>query len=313
LFDQLCDIHRRVDRIVPGLQTALRGELADLLGRMGETPLTLARRIGKAKASRRAYEAAKHVLLCGNLRLVFSIAKRYCHRGLSLLDLVQEGNFGLMRAVDKTSCLFQCRFSQYAAWWIAQSIRRAIGDHAGVIKMPPYAVRAIARMRSLAGRLSQDRRHQPNPDELAETTGLAPKKLFNYMQLERRPLRLGSSSDERSEGSEGIDAAFLEDPRQHSAAREASQERLHECIEEALRVLPDTQQQVIRLRFGLTDRRARTLREVGQMLSLTGERIRQLEQDSIVRLRTSEVSRRLAGFLPGEALCSAAADGAVGA
>jgi RNA polymerase sigma factor (sigma-70 family) len=247
--------------------------------------------------------------LRGNLRLVFSIAKRYCHRGVSLLDLVQEGNLGLMRAVDKASCLFACRFSHYAASWITHTIRRAVGAHSGVIKMPPYAVKAINRMRTVAGHLSQDCRHQPNPDELAEATGLPPKKLINFLELERRPLPLDCASAERGEGREGIDARLLEDPRQQ-AAPAVSEEGLCECIEKALRVLPDKQQAVIRLRFGLTDRRARTLLEVGQTLRLTKERIRQLERDALDRLRTAEVSRRLADFLPGAAHGNAAADGA---
>ncbi len=312
-FDQLCDIHGRVGRIAGGLQTALPGELADLLGRLGEMPATLARRIGKAKASRQAHDAAKHALLCGNLRLVFSIAKRYCHRGLSLLDLVQEGSLGLMQAVDKVSCLFHCPFSHYAATWITQMIRRALGHHAGPITMPPYAVQAVARMRAVASRLSQDGRHQPNPDELAEATGLPPKKLFNLLQLQRQPLRLSCCGDEADDDPEAVNARLLADPWQPSAVPEARQEELHERIEDALRVLPDKQQAVIRLRFGLADRRARTLREIGQTLSLTKERIRQLEHDALDRLRTAEVGRRLADFLPGDALCSAATDGAVGA
>ena len=302
LFDQLCDIQRRVDRTVTGMPTALAGELADWLDRMGETPATLAREVGAAKASRRAYDAAKHVLLCGNLRLVFSIAKRYCHRGTSLLDLVQEGNLGLMRAVDKACCQFNCRFSHYAACWITHKIRRAVGDHTGVIKLPPHVVQAIGRMRTLAGQLSQEGRHQPNPDELAETTGLPPKKLFNFLELERTALPMSCFSDDHGEGCEEIDVGLLQDLQQLSAAHEAPQDGLRECIEEALRVLPDKQQAVIRLRYGLTDRRSRTLLEIGQTLSLTKERIRQLEREAIVRLRTSAVGQRLAGFLPGKAL-----------
>jgi RNA polymerase primary sigma factor len=311
LFDQLCDIQRRVDRIVGGRQKALCGELADLLDRMGETPATLARRVSGGKASRQAHDAAKRVLLCGNLRLVVSIAKRFCHRGVSLLDLVQEGNLGLMRAIDKADCRFDCRFSHYAASWITHMIRLAVGEHAGPIKMPPYAIQATARMRTLAGHLSQDTGHPPNADELAEATGLPAKKLFNLMQIQRQPLRLSCYGDERYDDHDGIEAWPLADPRQQSAACEASQMELRERIEEVLQVLPDKQQAVIRLRFGLTDRRDRTLHEVGQMLSLTRERIRQLEHDAMVRLRSSEVSRRLAGFLAGEVLCGTAADLAV--
>ena len=316
LFDRLCDIqrsvasesriqqsrNRRVDRVAGRRQKALVGELAGLLDRMCETPATLALRVGEVKAARQAYDAAKHVLFRGNLRLVVSIAKRYCHRGVSLLDLVQEGNLGLMRAVDKASCLFKCRFSNYAAWWITYMIQRALGDYAGPIKIPPYAVQAIARMRTVADRLSQDRGHQPNPDELAEATALPPKKLFNLMQLQRQPLRLSCYSDEGDDDPEGVDVWLLTDPRQQSAARDQSQMELHESIENALRVLPDKQQEVIRLRFGLTGRGARTLREVGQTLSLTQERIRQLEHEALDRLRTAEAGRRLADFLPGAAI-----------
>lgn len=312
-FDQLCGIHRRVGRIVAGLETALPGDLADLLDRRGEAPAGLARRIAKAKASRQAYDAAKRVLLGGNLRLVFSIAKRFCHRGLSLLDLVQEGNLGLMRAVDKASCQFDCPFSNYAAWWITRMIQLALGEHAGPLKMPPYAVQATTRMRTIAGRLAQDRRHQPNPDELAEATGLPAKKLFNLIQLQRRPLRLGSSNDEGEDDSEGSEDWLLTDPRQQNVDRETSPEELHKWIETALRVLPEKQQEVIRLRFGLTGCGVRTLHEVGRALSLSKERIRQLEHEALDRLRTAGVSRRLAEFLPGEAIYSAAANGAASA
>ncbi len=281
--------------------------------RVGELPATLARRIAAAKASRQAYDAAKRVLLCANLRLVFSIAKRYCHRGVGLLDLVQEGNLGLMRAVDKACCSFDCRFSHYAAAWITFMIQRAIGEHAGPIKITPYSVQATARMRTLADRLAHDRSHEPNPDELAEATGLTSRRLFNLMRLQRQPLRLSCFSDEGDDEPEGIETWLLTDPRQQSAEHEASQKELHDSIEKALRVLPDKQQEVIRLRFGLTGRRARTLLEIGKTLSLTKERIRQLERDALNGLRTAEAGRRLANFLPGEAFCSGEADGAVNA
>jgi len=319
-FERLREIQRRAERLVANSPASAaaglaarpvspHGEPADLLCRMGETPATLGRRIRTAEAARKAYEAAKRVLICGNLRLVVAIAKRYCNRGLSMLDLVQEGNFGLMRAVEKTSRSAPGRFSHYAAWWIAQAMRQALADHARPIRLPRRTLQSVARMRSLARSLSQAMRRQPNPDELAETAGIPLTRLFHFIRWDRRPLRLGGPAGNGGPVSGQIDARFVESLPQESVCREASYTGLRDCIEEAMTALDERQREVLRLRFGLADGCSHSLREVGRMLSLSGERIRQLEAGSIFILRTSEASRRLAGFLDEEPGCSAAARG----
>ena len=318
-FDRLREIQRRAGRLLatpPACAAGLAArpvplgdELADLLCRMGETPATLGHRIRRAEAARKAYEAAKRVLICGNLRLVVAIAKRYRNRGLSMLDLVQEGNFGLMRAVEKTSRSPPGRFSHYAAWWIAQAMRQALADHARPIRLPRRALQSVARMRNAACGLSQAMRRQPNPDELAEAAGMSPRKLFRCMDWDRRPLRLDGPAGEDSRPSGHIDARFIEDVPQESSSREASHPGLRDCIEEAMTALDERQREVLRLRYGLADGCSHSLREVGRMLSLSGERIRQLEAGSIFILRTSEASSRLARFLDGEPGCGAAARG----
>jgi len=319
-FERLREIQRRADRL-PAKASACaaagpaprpvppRDELADLLCRMGETPATLGRRIRRAEAARKVYEAAKRVLICGNLRLVVAIAKRYRNRGLSMLDLVQEGNFGLMRAVEKTSRSSPGRFSHYAAWWIAQAMRQALADHAKPIRLPRRAQQSVARVRSLARGLSQAMRRQPTSEEIAEAAGMSPSKLFHCMQWDRRPLRLDGPAGADGRPSGQIDARFIENVPQESSFREASHPGLRDCIEEAMTALDERQREVLRLRYGLADGCSHSLREVGRMLSLSGERIRQLEAGSIFILRTSEASRRLAGFLDEEPGCSAAARG----
>jgi RNA polymerase primary sigma factor len=307
-LDRLVELCRRVRRILDESgrtsHTAdvarcrpIDGQLIKVLCGTGETPATLARRVRKTLASRQVFEAARHVLLRGNLRLVVSIAKRYRNRGMSLLDLIQEGNLGLMRAVEKIGYLSENGFSTYASWWIQQAIRRAIGGQGGPIPLPPHVMRAIARLREATRRLSQDMRRNPNLDQVAEATGMSPSRLLNLIQLQRRPLRLTCMAEEEAVADEEIDIEMIEDFRRDNTSRELSQRYLPECIEGALAVLDDRQRHALRLRFGLGDGCHHTLREVGVMLSLTGERIRRIERDALLRLRSSPASKRLEHLL----------------
>jgi RNA polymerase primary sigma factor len=257
----------------------------------------LDRRVRRTLASRQVFDAAKHVLLCGNLRLVVSVAKRYRNRGMSLLDLIQEGNLGLMRAVEKVGYLGEHGFSTYAAWWIHQAMRRTVGDQGGPIPLPPHVMWAIARLRGATRELSQDMRHNPNLDQVAEATGMSPGRLFNLIQLQRRPLRQTSATEEETAADDEIDIQMIEDFRRDNTSRELSQQHLPECIEGALAVLDDRQRHTLRLRFGLADGCGHSLREVGAALSLTGERIRQIERDSLHRLRSSPAGKRLENLL----------------
>ena len=243
------------------------------------------------------FDAAKNVLLCGNLRLVIAIAKRYRNRGICLLDLIQEGNLGLIRAVEKVGGLKEYGFSTYATWWIQQAMRRAIGDQGGPIQMPPHVMLAMSRMRGTAGRLLNDLRQDPNPDQVADATGMLVGRLFHLTQLQRRPLRLTSAAADEGLADDEIDIQGIADLHRNNSSREFSQRHLSECLDGALATLGDRERQALRLRFGLADGSQYTLREVGAMLSLSSERIRQIERDSLRRLRLSPAVKRLEHLL----------------
>ncbi len=307
-LDRLAGLCRRVRQILDELgrnpqaaDVAGRGQLdrqlAKALCGTGETARTLLRRMRKSTAARQAFHAAKNVLLCGNLRLVIAIAKRYCNRGICLLDLIQEGNLGLMRAIEKSGGLAKYGFSTYATWWIHQAIRQALGEQGGPIQVPPHVMLAISRLRGTANRLWQDMRQDPNLDQVADATGLSPGRLLNLMQLQRRPLRLTSGTAEEGAADDEIDSRVIADYRRNNLSREFSQRYLSNCLDGALAMLGDCEQQTLRLRFGLADGSRYTLREVGAMLSLSSERIRQIERDSLLRLRSSPAVKCLEHLL----------------
>lgn len=202
-----------------------------------------------------------------------------------------------MQAARKVAFPPRGRFCTYASWWITRSMRRAIGDHAGLIRLSPCVLRSMVRVRALARGLSHDRLRQPSLDNLAEASGMPPKQLLHVIQLLRRPLRLGSPEDNMGRSNNQVNAQLIEDPRPQSDLTDLSQQELYECLEDALAILSEQHRRAIRLRFGLEDGRNRTLREVGRMLSLSGERIRQMERDSMKQLRSSPIIRRLASLL----------------
>jgi RNA polymerase primary sigma factor len=286
-------------------QSALRTEcllgplhrLGEALSATGKTPATLDRRLRKTLASYKAFDAAKHVLLNGNLRLVVAVAKHYRDRGLSLPDLVQEGNLGLMRAVEKVGYPGDYGFSSYATSWIQLAIRRALGEQGGLIRLPPHVVRAIARLRGATGELSQDLRRSPNLEQVAGAAGISPARLADLIQLQRRPLRLTCVAEEDAVADDEIDIRMIEDFRWDATLREVSQRYLPQYLDGALAALGDRERKMLRLRFGLADGRRRTLREVGVSQSLTNERIRQIEKDSLRRLRSSPAGKRLEDLL----------------
>jgi len=322
LFEVFCGIQERVDRALratpvtagrgmstlrPGARTDSRkstkhrglnsGELADLLRQTAETPATLRRRVLRAKASRQAYYAARDVLLKGNLRLVVSLAKRYNRRGVNLMDLIQEGNLGLIRAIEKVVFPVKGRFSNYAAWWIHQAIRRLVADYADPIRIPPHMLAVIARMRIVASAVSQNLRHHPSVEELAEATGIPPRTVAKRMQLSCRPLRLSFALDDELTKNEEIDAALIEDVRPNHVVLASLHQQLQGCIEQSLAILGERDREILRLRSGLANGCSHTLREVGKILSLTAERVRQVERESILRLQSSRTSRRLASVV----------------
>lgn len=306
LFDRLCEISDSVGRTVQQVRSTgeprnsvvgcrqSKRKLCELLTLAQETPATLCRRVQRTKASRQAYEAAKGVLISGNLRLVISIAKKYCNLGLSFLDLIQEGNLGLMRATDKVRYPRQHKFSTYATWWIRQAITSALQTHARTIRLPQHAFDMAIHVRVLAGDLSQQDQHEPSSDKIAEAAGISLQKLFNVLETTRPPLSLDWPCDD---GSDRVTGDLVEDPRQNDTCAEVSRRALRQCVGEALTILGQRQRDVIRCRFGLADGRDRTLLEVGKVLSLTGERIRQIESEAIRKLRQSVVTRRLVSFV----------------
>jgi RNA polymerase primary sigma factor len=239
-------------------------------------------------------ERARAHLIQANLRLVVSVAKRYVGRGLSFLDLIQEGNIGLMKATDKFDYKRGFKFSTYATWWIRQAITRAISDQSRTIRLPVHVGETINRVRKFAHRLQQIFEREPTPTEIARATDLPESKVLQVLDVSRHPVSL-----ETPVGSEG-DAFlgdFIEDNASPPPIDVASGHILKVQISEALSRLSERERKILILRFGLEDGRFRTLEEVGQEFGITRERIRQIEAKALRKLRHPTYSRHLRGYL----------------
>jgi RNA polymerase primary sigma factor len=239
-------------------------------------------------------ERARAHLIQANLRLVVSVAKRYVGRGLSFLDLIQEGNIGLMKATDKFDYKRGFKFSTYATWWIRQAITRAISDQSRTIRLPVHVGETINRVRKFAHRLQQIFEREPTPTEIARATDLPESKVLQVLDVSRHPVSL-----ETPVGSEG-DAFlgdFIEDNASPPPIDVASSHILKVQISEALSKLSERERKILILRFGLEDGRFRTLEEVGQEFGITRERIRQIEAKALRKLRHPTYSRHLRGYL----------------
>lgn len=272
----------------------LRQELRELMLVTQESPESLHKRITKARHHFDKYESVKRQLCSGNLRLVVSIAKKYRNRGLSFLDLIQEGNTGLMRAVDKYEYRRGFKFSTYATWWIRQAITRAVADQARTIRIPVHMIDVLSKLRQAQKKLTQELRREPSCEELAEYTEIAVEEVRRVMDIGRHPVSLDRPVGEGEDSSFG---EFIESSDSENPVRCAGNGMLRDKIDELLQTLTFREREIIRLRYGLVDGYSYTLEEVGRIFKVTRERVRQIEAKAVSKLQSPSRVQRLDGFL----------------
>jgi RNA polymerase primary sigma factor len=272
----------------------LRRELRELMLSTQETPGSLRARCETMRRQHRDYEQVKRQLSGGNLRLVVSIAKKYRNRGLSFLDLIQEGNTGLMRAVDKYEYRRGFKFSTYATWWIRQAITRAVADQARTIRIPVHMIDVLGKLRGAAKRLQQELHREPTTEEMAAAAGLSLDEARRVLNIGRQPVSLDRPVGESEDSCFG---EFLEDSGSLRPEKAAGNELLHQKIEALLKTLTYREREIIRLRYGLGDGYTYTLEEVGRIFKVTRERVRQIEAKAVKKLQHPVRSQQLAGFL----------------
>ncbi len=298
-MDELCAKLAALSPDAPGAKDSranLRRELKDLMLLTLESPRSLRRRCQRIAGQFRDYEQAKRELSGGNLRLVVSIAKKYRNRGLSFLDLIQEGNTGLMRAVDKYEYRRGFKFSTYATWWIRQAITRAIADQARTIRIPVHMIEVLSRLRNVTRKLVQEIGREPTPEEIALAAGIGVEEVRRVLNIGRQPVSLDRPVGESEDSSFG---EFIEDASTDTPLSSAAHGMLREKIEALLKTLTFREREIIRLRYGLGDGYTYTLEEVGRIFKVTRERVRQIEAKAVRKLQHPVRSKQLEGFLEG--------------
>lgn len=306
VYDRMKEINYRMQELVREIKSlkrkpsaahevdSMRRELAELVNMCCETPEEFKARMNKIGQRFDAWTHAKQQLSGGNLRLVVSIAKKYRNRGLSFLDLIQEGNAGLMRGVEKYEYRRGYKFSTYATWWIRQAITRAVADHARTIRIPVHMFQSISTLKAKSEQIRQETGREPTTEELAEAVDLSVEETERIMKTWKHPISLDTPVGESEDSSYGD---FLEDSSESTPADSAMHQMLRDKINHVLKSLTYREREIIKLRYGLGDGYSYTLEETGRIFKVTRERIRQIESKALRKLQHNTRAEHLKGFV----------------
>jgi RNA polymerase primary sigma factor len=310
MMDHLIEMANRMEEIQRTLQvlrrsrsgrfrmTALQRELDQIRLSVMESPEDLRARVNEIEVRYEEYEQAKRKLSSGNLRLVVSISKKYRNRGLSFLDLIQEGNTGLMKAVEKYEYRRGYKFSTYATWWIRQAITRAIADQARTIRIPVHMIETMSKLRNVAKRLVQSKGREPTIEEISNESRISLDETKRILKIAKHPISLDRPI---GDGEDSYFGDFIEDQSVESPVNAATHEMLKEKLANVLQTLSFREREIIKLRYGIGTGYTYTLEEVGRIFKVTRERVRQIEAKAVRKLQHPIRSRKLEGFLEGAA------------